>query len=82
MDTKADFRGLCVVSPKVIWVSGTKGTYARTTDAGHNWSVGTVPGAEKLDFRAGPARIDGQVTRACAIVSTVVQPWAWVMRTG
>jgi len=49
--TKADFRGLCVVSPKVIWVSGTKGTYVRSTDGGNNWSVRTVPGAEKLDFR-------------------------------
>ena len=49
--TKADFRGLCVVSPKVAWVSGTKGTYARTTDGGMNWSVRAVPGAEKLDFR-------------------------------
>jgi photosystem II stability/assembly factor-like uncharacterized protein len=47
----ADFRGLCVVSPTVAWVSGTKGTYGRTTDAGKDWSVGTVPGAEKLDFR-------------------------------
>src|SRR5262249_52525392 len=49
--TKADFRGLCVVSPSCAWVSGTTGTYARTTDGGKNWSVGTVPGAEKLDFR-------------------------------
>ena len=51
IDTKADFRGLAVVSPKVAWVSGTTGTYARTTDGGTTWSVGTVPGAEKLDFR-------------------------------
>ena len=51
IQTEANFRGLCVVSPKVAWVSGTKGTYARTTDAGKTWSVGTVPGAEKLDFR-------------------------------
>jgi len=49
--TKADFRGLCVVSPKVAWVSGTMGTYARTVDGGKTWSVGTVPGADKLDFR-------------------------------
>jgi photosystem II stability/assembly factor-like uncharacterized protein len=49
--TDANFRGLCVVSPKVVWVSGTKGTYARTTDGGTTWSVGTVPGSEKLDFR-------------------------------
>src|SRR5215831_15421596 len=51
VDTKSDFRGLCVVSPDVAWVSGTKGTYARTTDRGKTWSVGNVPGAEKLDFR-------------------------------
>lgn len=47
----ADFRGLCAVSAKVAWVSGTKGTYGRTTDGGKTWSVGTVPGAAKLDFR-------------------------------
>jgi len=51
IDTKADLRGLCIVSPKVAWVSGTKGTYARTSDGGKNWSVATVPDAEKLDFR-------------------------------
>src|SRR6516162_9355972 len=51
VDTKSDFRGLCVVSPKVAWVSGTKGTYARTTDGGKTWSVATVPGAANLDFR-------------------------------
>jgi photosystem II stability/assembly factor-like uncharacterized protein len=51
IDTKADFRGLCVASPDVAWVSGTMGTYARTVDRGKTWSVGTVPGAEKLDFR-------------------------------
>jgi photosystem II stability/assembly factor-like uncharacterized protein len=51
INTKADFRGLCVVSPLVVWVSGTAGTYARTTDGGKTWSVGTVPGADKLDFR-------------------------------
>jgi photosystem II stability/assembly factor-like uncharacterized protein len=49
--TDADFRGLCAVSPKVAWVSGTKGTFGRTTDAGETWSVGTVRDAEKLDFR-------------------------------
>jgi photosystem II stability/assembly factor-like uncharacterized protein len=47
----ADFRGVCAVSANVAWVSGTKGTYARTTDGGKTWSVGTVPEAAKLDFR-------------------------------
>src|SRR6266404_4534747 len=51
IDSNADFRGLCAVSANIAWVSGTKGTYARTTDAGKTWSVGTVPGAAKLDFR-------------------------------
>jgi len=51
IQSQADFRGLSVVSPKVAWVSGTKGTYARTIDSGKTWTVGTVPGAEKLDFR-------------------------------
>jgi photosystem II stability/assembly factor-like uncharacterized protein len=49
--TDADFRGLSAVSGNVAWVSGTKGTYARTTDGGKTWSVATVAGAEKLDFR-------------------------------
>jgi len=50
IDTDADFRGLCAVSDKVAWVSGTKGTFGRTTD-GKTWSAGAVAGAEKLDFR-------------------------------
>jgi photosystem II stability/assembly factor-like uncharacterized protein len=49
--TDADFRGLSVVSAKVAWVSGTKGTFARTADGGKTWTVDHVPGAEKLDFR-------------------------------
>lgn len=51
IESKADLRGLCVVSSTVAWVSGTNGTHARTTDGGKTWSVGIVPGAEKLDFR-------------------------------
>ncbi len=51
ISSDADFRGLCAVSAKTAWVSGTKGTYAHTADAGKTWSVGKVPGAEKLDFR-------------------------------
>lgn len=51
IDSDADLRGLCAVSADVAWVSGTKGTFGRTTDGGKTWSVGTVPGAAKLDFR-------------------------------
>jgi photosystem II stability/assembly factor-like uncharacterized protein len=49
--TDADFRGLCAVSGKVAWVSGTKGSFGRTIDGGATWSAGIVAGAEKLDFR-------------------------------
>ncbi len=49
--TGVDFRGLSVVSAKVVWVSGTNGTFGRSTDGGDTWAVGTVPGAERLDFR-------------------------------
>lgn len=46
-----DFRGLSVVSDKIAWASGTKGTYIRTIDGGTTWQSGVVPGAEGLDFR-------------------------------
>jgi hypothetical protein len=49
--TEASFRGLSVVSAKVAWASGTKGTIARTTDGGKTWAAQTVPDADKLDFR-------------------------------
>jgi len=44
-------RGLSVVNERIIWASGTGGTFLKTTDGGKNWTVGKVPGAEKLDFR-------------------------------
>ncbi len=49
--TNADLRGLCAVSATVAWVSGTGGTYGRTTDGGTTWVVGVVPRRETRDFR-------------------------------
>jgi photosystem II stability/assembly factor-like uncharacterized protein len=51
VDTKAGLRGLSVVSEKIIWASGTGGTFLRTIDGGQTWKVGTVPDAQRLDFR-------------------------------
>jgi photosystem II stability/assembly factor-like uncharacterized protein len=51
VNTTASFRGLSVVNESVIWASGTGGTVIRTIDGGKTWTVMTVPGAEKLDFR-------------------------------
>lgn len=45
---------LIAVSPvneRVVWVSGTRGTFVRTTDGGTTWQAGQVPGAERLQFR-------------------------------
>jgi photosystem II stability/assembly factor-like uncharacterized protein len=50
--TTASLRGISVVSPTVVWASGTKGTYLRTTDGGATWRAATVPGAADMDFRA------------------------------
>ncbi len=49
--TKESLRGLSVVSPQVVWASGTHGTYLRTTNGGMNWTPAQVPGTESLDFR-------------------------------
>jgi photosystem II stability/assembly factor-like uncharacterized protein len=43
--------GVSPVSERVVWVSGTGGTYLRTTDGGATWQVGRVPGADTLQFR-------------------------------
>jgi photosystem II stability/assembly factor-like uncharacterized protein len=50
--TAESLRGASAVSHDIIWLSGTHGTYLRTTNAGHTWFPAQVPGAEALDFRA------------------------------
>jgi photosystem II stability/assembly factor-like uncharacterized protein len=45
---------LIAVSPvnsRVVWASGTGGTYVVTTDGGETWRAAVVPGAENLQFR-------------------------------
>jgi len=50
-NTTAGLRGLSVVSSRVVWASGSKGTVLRTLDGGDHWVVRKVGGAESLDFR-------------------------------
>jgi len=64
--TTAEFRGLSVVSPSIVWASGTGGRVARTTDGGRSWIVDTIAGAAKLDLRAIAAR---SATHAVALSS-------------
>jgi photosystem II stability/assembly factor-like uncharacterized protein len=47
-----ELRGLSVVSPRVVWASGQRGTVLHTTDAGEHWTRDTIPGAGALDLRA------------------------------
>lgn len=51
--SKADcsFRGLSVVTDKVVWVSGSRGTVGRSVDGGKTWIWVKVAGFEKSDFR-------------------------------
>jgi len=49
--THSSFRGLSVVSDKVVWVSGSNGTVGRSLDGGKTWQWIIVPGQEKKDFR-------------------------------
>jgi photosystem II stability/assembly factor-like uncharacterized protein len=48
----SNLRGVSAVTDRIVWVSGSKGTIARTTDAGQTWQRLTAPqGAEDFDFR-------------------------------
>lgn len=49
--TEASLRGLGALNTRVVWASGTGGTFLNTNDGGAHWRTGKVPGAERLDFR-------------------------------
>ncbi|MEO8563276.1 MAG: hypothetical protein ABI601_14425 [bacterium] len=50
--TDVELRGLSVVSPRVVWASGGRGTVVHTLDGGEHWTRDTIPGAGTLDLRA------------------------------
>ena len=49
--TTAQLRGISAASSRIVWASGNKGTFLRTTNGGQTWFSGTVPDASTLDFR-------------------------------
>jgi photosystem II stability/assembly factor-like uncharacterized protein len=49
--TTALLQAVSPVSERVVWVSGHRGTWARTLDGGVTWQAGRVPGADTLQFR-------------------------------
>lgn len=50
--TTASLRGISAVNARVVWASGSGGTYLRTIDGGATWTAAKVPGASDVDFRA------------------------------
>lgn len=49
--TSALLQAVSIVDANVVWVSGHRGSYARTTDGGATWHAAVVPGADSLQFR-------------------------------
>ncbi len=49
--SKTSFRGLSVVDDNTIWVSGSRGTFARSVDGGKTFTYTQLKGYEKSDFR-------------------------------
>jgi len=49
--SKTSFRGLSVVDDDIIWVSGSKGTFAKSIDGGNHFYYNRIKGYEQSDFR-------------------------------
>lgn len=49
--TSSLLQAVSVVDSEVVWVSGHRGTYVRTTDGGATWHAAVVPDADSLQFR-------------------------------
>lgn len=49
--TNTSLRGMSIASDEIIWVSGSNGTVAKSTDAGKTWRWTVVSGLEKRDLR-------------------------------
>ena len=45
MKSSVRFQAVSALSGQVAWISGTRGTWARTQDGGKTWQAGMVPGA-------------------------------------
>ena len=49
--TRTSLRGVSTPGDGIVWVSGARGTVARSIDGGATWQLVSVPGADSLDFR-------------------------------
>jgi photosystem II stability/assembly factor-like uncharacterized protein len=74
-DKNTSFRGLSVVTDKIIWVSGSNGTVGKSVDGGNTWTWVTVKGFEKTDFRDIEA-FDAKT----AVIMGIAEP-AYILKT-
>ncbi len=49
---KISFRGLDVVSDKVVWVSGSKGVFGKSIDGGKTFKISRIKDYDSSDFRS------------------------------
>lgn len=47
----ARLQAVSVVNERVVWVSGTRGSYGVSVNGGRSWRTGVVAGADSLEFR-------------------------------
>ena len=71
VETTASFRGLSVVSDRVIWASGTRGTVIHSTDGGTTWTVDSIPNGAGFNLRGIHARSD----RVAHVAATAGRIW-------
>ena len=72
---KTSFRGMSVVTDKVIWVSGSNGTVGKSVNGGKDWKWYQVTKFETADFRDIEA-----FDATTAIVMVIGEP-AYLLRT-
>ena len=72
---KTSFRGLSVVTDRLVWISGNNGKVGRSADGGNTWTWFTIPGYEKRDFRDIEA-----FSFSTAIIMAVAEP-AIILKT-
>jgi photosystem II stability/assembly factor-like uncharacterized protein len=74
--TTAGLRGLTAGPRGIVWASGQRGTFLRSTDSGASWTTDSVPGAAGLDFRGVAA-----LGAATAVLTVAAQDTARIYRT-
>lgn len=47
----SSLRGLSPLTNRIIWASGSNGTWLRTLDGGQSWDHGVIAGLDSVDFR-------------------------------